>query len=713
MQKVLITVVACVALASTLSAQVVINEISTGATDWIEVCNLDPVNSAFIGDWGLAYFEDTQAPGGVVFRFPSGITLAPLECCVVTDDATLATPAVPAGTQVFNFGANILWNPGEAGSLLLFDAFANGIDYYAHGNPNQFLAPFEGSSFIFPTPPAGALTAYTGPAAPLYGGVGGTEFPNTEDNFFRHSRVDTDTATDWTMRPETDPVSMTLNTTPGALNPFQNQFDVDGMPPVAIIEASTTAGASPLQVTFTNASQGDCELTSVLWDFDATANPFANTSAEHNAIFTFTVPMGTPPGTTVNFDVTLALTDNCGGFVTSMPLTISVSTPNNIVSQVAPYEENFEGPIDPVTGTSMSAANGWELELLSPTSRIRTGDPRTFGAPAGYVDASVATGPSAVVLDSSINSNFATQAIVLHIDAETIFASDSAFRIQVRLAENLDEVHPQDVIAFQDGITAGDGVDNQGFSTGAPGKDGFQEVFLLDWQGALGVVGNTAQWGLFEFTIDANFLMTNGLAAPGSGLLGDCRLIIRHNDNFMFDGGDGLLVDAVRILPSLAATGGQTATPQALFDISNSAENINGHPVQSVPAGFPQDGPHFVTLTGGDPLVFQFVGDAQQKVILLGSSQLNPGAFDFTPLGLPGQLDIGTPTLTDLFLIFNGDDQQSIPNLFFETDAAGSLEVAFTIPVSVTGVTLPMQAFMRTAATPFLALTNAIELTIQ
>ena len=118
----------------------------------------------------------------------------------------------------------------------------------------------------------------------------------------------------------------------------------------------------------------------------------------------------------------------------------------------------------------------------------------------------------------------------------------------------------------------------------------------------------------------------------------------------------------------------------------------------------------FLILTTA--FTFQFFGDPNQKVILVGSSQLNPGAFDFTPLGLPGQLDIGTSMLGDLFIIFNGDDTQSIPNLFFETDLNGDLEASFTIPASVTGVTLPMQAFMRTTTPPFIALTNAIGLNI-
>ena len=61
---------------------------------------------------------------------------------------------------------------------------------------------------------------------------------------------------------------------------------------------------------------------------------------------------------------------------------------------------------------------------------------------------------------------------------------------------------------------------------------------ISDWQTELA----NAAWTKVTVFIDAQFLVNNGLTVTS-----DARIIFRQNDNFMFEGNDGLLIDEVRL----------------------------------------------------------------------------------------------------------------------------------------------------------------------
>ena len=682
LMAVLVMLLSSVVIAQT--PQVRFNEFDTGAVDYIEICNFD-ANTVDISGWSILYFEDTQVPLGVSFTFPGApnsatVLINPNECVIVTDDQALAMPAVPMGTQIFWFGQNLLSNVGEPGSMLLADGLGNGVDYLAYGNPNMLLCPLEAGTFLnLGTGPGIAANPFTNPS-PDNG------LPNTVDIHIRHNRQDTDDGMDWTMRADM------AASTPGTLNPFQIEIaNATGLIPLAAaFTPNVTTGflVPDLTVNFTNESVGEVELIQVTWDFD-TANPGVSTSTKHNDSFTYTVPG--------MFDVTLCLIDPFG-VAMSTPTTINVQNPPPAVPiTTVPFVDDFEGMPDPITGLTATSANGWEFRLGGPTSRIQTVDPVSVGAAIGFEQATFSSGPTGIVMDSTTNGSFATNEVSLHFDA--LQTGDA--RLQYFLYENFDEVHPEDVIVIQDGVTMGDGIVSGGMTSGMPGRDGFMEVLLNDWNN---VVADQT-WTRFEHVIDSAFLMANGLTPTA-----DMRIIFRQMDNFMFNGGDGLVIDQVRLLPPATPGNGQVCDPMnACMDI-NQSENANFNLVNTM--GDP-NGPFFASAIPGRQLTFTFQGEPNSPIILF-TGPLNPAVVTGFNIG---NIDIGNPLATtpfvqNIFSVANGTLAFQNPlNALFNTGPAGTATIQFTTPMLPPGIFGAFQAVIFNTQTVWRT-TNAIEVSV-
>lgn len=635
-----------------------INEIHTGP-DWIEICNLGSVTVDLSG-WNLLYFEDTGNPGGSLYAFPGSpgsgaVVLAPDECLVVTDSQSLAYPVVPPGTLLFYFGSNILWNSGEAGSCLLADENGNGVDYFAFGNPNLMLAPFEVGALVGP-----------GPATPTTFSTPSPDFgtPNTDDVHVRHSRMDTDQGSDWTM------ISDGMES-PGLLNSFQSPAGpVGGVPVNAVFQASTLSGTAPLNVDFTNLSAGSLELTSVIWLFDATGPPPFPGAISHNASYSYTVP-----GV---YHVLLTISDGLG-VSTSAVSVITVYAPADVVPVASlPYIETFEGQFDPATGLSILPARGWSLELADPTSRIRTIDPRsTTNTSPIYSDASPTSGPTVAILDSSVDSHQAVNQFSLHVDMLTT----GPFRFRCNLLRQYDENTPFDGVFISDGVSP--------------------PVILFDWQSAIVL---EQVWTPFEQVIDAAFLATLGLT-PGS----DMTFRFSQQDDFRYESNDGLLIDEVELLTIPSPGPGHPCSPGVACLDFNNAVNANGNPVGH---GTDPNGPHFAQVTPGQSLSMTFSGQPNQPIILLAGS-LHPGLAVF-PIG---QVDIGHyipafPFVGGITIVGNGvNAPPGSFALFLNTGPAGAATMTFTMPSMPPGVLTSFQAIVANSSFGF-KLTNAVQILV-
>ncbi len=183
-------IILCLATVAGAQSGLVINEIQTGLTDWVEVANTGTVHAA-LGGYRLRFSATSGGP--VMFTFAPGANLAPGATLVVTDDATLVNPAVGAGTQKLYAGVNIPWSTTAAGSTTagacaLTTGGDIGIDRVRWNNPTDPLA------FGMP---------FTGTVIPTASGLG------------RNANADSDSPLEW--------VSLTeASASPGSLNPGQS-----------------------------------------------------------------------------------------------------------------------------------------------------------------------------------------------------------------------------------------------------------------------------------------------------------------------------------------------------------------------------------------------------------------------------------------------------------------------------------------------------------
>lgn len=685
-------------LAGLTTAQtMLVNEVGTGTTDYVEYLN---VSNAAVALGGYQVWFGNVPSNTFGYGVPAGAMVNPNRCLIFTDNGG-GLPTLQAGTAAYNIPANTYkWMPGDPGSCSILDASGNGLDFFAWGSPNPEKA-LKGNG--------GTPTNWVdlGAGAPKWGPEFGV---NTNDTFIRHTRADTDSADDFSM-------TTAANFSPSYINKFQTFTNVDGLPPTASFTANLTSGVSPLTVRFSNTSTGDCQLGTVTWDFDATANPGINTSNLFNDSFIFANAPGTPGGSVVNYDVTLTLMDTCGGMAVSPVTTIAVTEPLSAFPQVYPYLEDMEGPTDPDTNTAMSPFTGWEVNRSSTNARVQTVDPRTVGAPINYDDVPRAQ-PTTVVMDSIASALQTTQEIVLHLDAESMFLLNggAGFRIVLWAQHSGETPGFNDLIFFQDGVTMGDATDSQGnILTGTPGLDGLQEFFVAD---LITSIGPADTWTRLEYNFDSTFFTNNGITVPtGLGLLTDCRFVIRHESNGTYAGGEGLLIDRVQILTQSVTPPGWAGVPGfAVMDVSHAA-NVNDHFV-----GYPGDenGPHFTTITGQGTMEIDIEGEINQPILLL-TGPLNPGVADYTGISpLIGKFDIGGPLdpmgiPTSLVVLADGSGQQLPPTLFnliWNTGLDGVFSLSAALPPGIpSGFAIPMQAVIfRTGG---VSLSNAVVLNIQ
>ncbi len=271
-------------LASVLPAQVVINEISTGNVDWIEVANLGSAPVTLTG-WSVQITD--SGTGFATFTFPAGTVIAPFACIILTETSSLSTPVTASGVQKFWFGTNIPWatQPGTSGGACALLSGAAGVDTVNWSSP--------------PNPLHVAPTAFCGTIASPAGAI-----------IWRSGNADTNGPVDWS--------ASTANTA-GALNPGQ----VAAATPRLLIDISS-GGPGQLTLTVTSIDPpvpngeifnlvslmtssptgcgpvfgvGSDVLPLALLPFDPTglANPF-HTLLGGAGVYTFAVPSGVPSG---------------------------------------------------------------------------------------------------------------------------------------------------------------------------------------------------------------------------------------------------------------------------------------------------------------------------------------------------------------------------------------------------------------------------------
>jgi len=689
-------------VATTSSAQVVVNEVNVGTDVWIEIANLGaaPVD---ISGWILLGYWDNPADGvpevdetipGVAGSLTT--VLQPNECLIYQEAAGI--PAVPAGTQVLPFAAPVNWFSGLPGTVGLYDDLGNGVDYMAWSSVNAFEAPFEAATVRgFAGAPA-AVTVWNGSGHPSYNGV---TFGANDNANYRHTRVDTDSASDWT----NDGNGSATSGTPGVLNHFQTEAATCATagftPAVALLAQftpSTLTGCSPLLVGFKNNSLGDCELGAGLgfatWDFDATANPGTDTSLLWHESRSFNASR----------DVTLTIIDSLGNFSFSPAVTVAVLGAGAIIPRAIPVLETFENFAPLVTdpcgaGLVPDPATGWEYRGADPGSQFQIMDWNTMTAQIGWAfpgDATSSSGPFVCVLDTA--SGLATNEMVLHFDG--LSSPTGEFKIRYHVMEDFDECHDTDIFFLQDGFTTGQGLTlNCGTDTtspsGFPGFGGYTEIEMLKYNTAINAQNGQRTWNYFEHVVDAAFLAANGLVPNG-----DMRFGFRQRDNVWFQGNDGILFDAVDVLvyPDAPGPGEPYKPGVAGMDINGS---VNGN---SNAAGNTQDpnGPYFANLDAGCAMNFSFDGAANQAIVLLvGGLSANAVTYPI------GQLDLSGPSI-----VANGADGSGFLGVAFVTNGFGQNTISVTAGSAIgSGLTLGFQALMFTGGPTVAAFTNACEVT--
>lgn len=378
-------------------------------------------------------------------------------------------------------------------------------------------------------------------------------------------------------------------------------------------------------------------------------------------------------------------------------------------SVTAPYVQTFDGvAAQPATlaasigGSPLGAA--WDVDYDDVGSRVRIAHPGTQLGLAGFVAAPVPgnTGSCAILDRVAGQTTVTTQSLVLHIDYAASNLGQGII-VYFFLRENSDETSANDVIAIQDGMTMGDGITRTNAVTGFPGQDGFQEALLLDWNN--GAFGST--WAEFSYTIDDAFLTAN--FGPGSTSTNDLRIIFRQQDNFNLEGGDGLLIDHVRV-HSAGIGQGQVPQPGAAVLEIGTAYDVAGFPVSSN-----RPGPYRTAIPNGlGTFNFTVTGAASMPIVLLFG---NENVASKNLFGI-GQLDIGVPNPMPPFLptgivIAADGTQPGLFNNLFVTSASGVMSFSFGTPVfPALGIFGTFQAAVLTGGPSVVALSNAVTIEI-
>ncbi len=183
---------AALALSIPLCAQsgLVINEVATGALDWIEVANLGTSTVNLSGyrlyaAWGTSTLATSN---NTLF---GAVSLAPGQVLVVTETANLSTPTTPAGvTKIYSgfaIGYATTGTGAASGCASLVNPSGVSVDIVSWGLASN-------ASFLF----GGTFT--------------GVPYQPTAGNFGRTGNTDTNASSDWIAA---------STVTPGALNPGQ------------------------------------------------------------------------------------------------------------------------------------------------------------------------------------------------------------------------------------------------------------------------------------------------------------------------------------------------------------------------------------------------------------------------------------------------------------------------------------------------------------
>lgn len=295
------------------SAQVVVNEIYTGAPDWCEIANLG-TQPVLIGGWTIFMNDDPNV--STPLTFPAGTIIAPGEVILISENAT--TPAVGGGVQRFT-SANINWAINSGGSVGLNNAQGVGIDLVIFGN--------------------GVFLPVQTPAPPWTGSVPAGGGANTQDYLRRTTSTDTNSPADWTM-------SGAGSETPGALNPGQTAPAAG--PLTVSFTATQTSVAVGATVKFVDTSSGIA--TSWAWDFEN--DGIVDSNVQHPT-FSYAVPG--------SYTVKLTATNSFGSASATVTNFITVI---GAPTATAPYTESFSG---------VALGPEWTLTTGVPNGRIQFG----------------------------------------------------------------------------------------------------------------------------------------------------------------------------------------------------------------------------------------------------------------------------------------------------------------------------------------------------
>ena len=184
-----------------------------------------------------------------------------------------------------------------------------------------------------------------------------------------------------------------------------------------------------------------------------------------------------------------------------------------------------------------------------------------------------------------------------------------------------------------------------------------------------------------------------------------CQIRFRGSSN----GGTSLHDIAIDDVEVFAATPTNGQSPQfglAELDI-NTSSNGGGFPVAN---GF--NGPYFNSVSPGDPVDFRFTGEPGMPIVLF-IGNLNPGNAIF-PFG---QVDVGgaphpvTGFPTELTVIADGSQSTGL-NPFFNTGPTGTADIGLLLPNFPLGVLTTFQVAILRSQMPFVALSNAVRITV-
>ncbi len=171
-----------------------------------------------------------------------------------------------------------------------------------------------------------------------------------------------------------------------------------------------------------------------------------------------------------------------------------------------------------------------------------------------------------------------------------------------------------------------------------------------------------------------------------------------------------IAIDDVAVFDFVPTTG-QAAQPGfASFDIAGA---LNGN-LETVDSGL--GGPFFTTVQPNVPMFFEFSGEPQMPVILIGGV-LNPGAASYPVIGsidVGGVVDPSTGIPTGIVVLADGNLSTGLHPLF-NTGPTGDGFFGVTLPNIPPGLLATFQCAISTTGAngSYIALSNAIEVTVQ